>query len=158
MVSHDTHTGEAGRRPALGGADGKVTPFDGDIDDYQAKLLRERNGGKKRQSRQREREREAAAAAPPPAPEPAAKKEQRKQSADSRAKRAPLKKTLETLEKGIAKLNKQRSDIEARLAAPETYSDPTTTSPICSARRSDWSAKSPTPSTIAGGVEAYEAE
>ena len=63
-----------------------------------------------------------AAAAPPPAPEP--KKEQRKQSADSRAKRAPLKKTLDTLEKGIAKLNKQRSDIEARLAAPETYSDP----------------------------------
>ena len=64
------------------------------------------------------------AAVPPPAPEPAAKKEQRKQSADSRAKRAPLKKTLENLEKGIAKLNKQRSDIEAKLAAPETYSDP----------------------------------
>ena len=53
-----------------------------------------------------------------------AKKEQRKQSADSRAKRAPLKKTLETLEKGIAKLNKQRGELEAKLAAPATYTDP----------------------------------
>jgi ATP-binding cassette subfamily F protein 3 len=106
-------------------ADGKVTPFDGDIDDYQAKLLRERNGGKNgkngkanRRERAREREREET-----PAPAPAAK-EQRKQSADSRAKRAPLKKTLETLEKNIAKLNRQRGDIEARLADPAIYSDP----------------------------------
>ena len=43
---------------------------------------------------------------------------------DPRAKRAPLKRTLETLEKSIAKLNKQRDDIEARLADPEIYSDP----------------------------------
>jgi ATP-binding cassette subfamily F protein 3 len=103
-------------------ADGKVTPFDGDIDDYQAKLLRERNGGKNGEAakRERARERERAEA---PAAAPVAK-EQRKQSADSRAKRAPLKKTLETLEKGIAKLNKQRGDIEARLADPAIYSDP----------------------------------
>jgi ATP-binding cassette subfamily F protein 3 len=126
LVSHDTHLVKLVADQLWVVADGKVTPFDGDIDDYQAKLLRERNGGKngKAGMREREREREAAATAPPPAPEPAARKEHRKQSADSRAKRAPLKKTLETLEKGIAKLNKQRSDIEAKLAAPETYSDP----------------------------------
>jgi ATP-binding cassette, subfamily F, member 3 len=124
LVSHDTHLVKLVADQLWVVADGKVTPFDGDIDDYQAKLLRERNGGKNGKAGKREREREAAAAAPPPAPEPAAKKEQRKQSADSRARRAPLKKTLEKLEKGIAKLNKQRSDIEAKLAAPETYSDP----------------------------------
>jgi len=122
LVSHDTHLVKLVADQLWVVADGKVTPFDGDIDDYQAKLLRERNGGKSGKAGKRERE--APAAAPPPAPEPAAKKEQRKQSADSRAKRAPLKKTLETLEKGIAKLNKQRSEIEAKLAAPETYSDP----------------------------------
>ncbi len=123
LVSHDTHLVKLVADQLWVVADGKVTPFDGDIDDYQGKLLRERNGGKSGKAGKREREREAAAAAPPPAPEAAAKKEQRKQSADSRAKRAPLKKTLETLEKGIAKLNRQRSDIEAKLAAPETYSD-----------------------------------
>jgi ATP-binding cassette subfamily F protein 3 len=122
LVSHDTHLVKLVADQLWVVADGKVTPFDGDIDDYQGKLLRERNGGKSGKAGKRERE--AAAAAAPPAPEPAARKEHRKQSADSRAKRAPLKKTLETLEKGIAKLNKQRSDIEAKLAAPETYSDP----------------------------------
>jgi ATP-binding cassette subfamily F protein 3 len=124
LVSHDTHLVKMVADQLWVVADGKVTPFDGDIDDYQAKLLRERNGGKngkaakRERAREREREREEA-------PVPAAK-DQRKQSADSRAKRAPLKKTLETLEKGIAKLNKQRGDIEARLADPAIYSDPAT--------------------------------
>src|SRR5260370_24880321 len=71
-------------------------------------------------NRERSSERKRANA---PAPVTAAK-DQRKQSADTRAKRAPLKKTLETLEKSIAKLNKQRGDIEARLADPAIYSEP----------------------------------
>ena len=100
-----------------------MTPFDGDIDDYQSKLLRERgngksNGGKNAKGSKRERK-----VAPAPAPEPSPKKE-RKQSADTRTRRAPLKRTLETLEKSIARLNKQRSDIDAKLADPEIYSDP----------------------------------
>ena len=119
LVSHDTHLVKLVADQLWVVADGKVTQFDGDIDDYQAKLLRERNGGKSGKAGKREAAETAA-----PAPEPAPKKEQRKQSADSRAKRAPLKKALEALEKGIAKLNKQRGDIEAKLAAPETYTDP----------------------------------
>ncbi|WP_421999428.1 ABC-F family ATP-binding cassette domain-containing protein [Reyranella sp.] len=121
LVSHDTHLVKMVADQLWVVAGGKVTPFDGDIDDYQSALLRERSGGKGGKTGKRERE----AAAPVEAtPEPAPKKEQRKQSADSRARRAPLKKTLDTLEKSIARLNKQRSDIEARLGAPETYSDP----------------------------------
>jgi ATP-binding cassette subfamily F protein 3 len=126
LVSHDTHLVKMVADQLWVVADGKVTPFEGDIDDYQAKLLRERNGAKngkgsngKAAKAAAKREREAA-----PAPEPAPKKEQRKQSADARAKRAPLRKTLETLEKGIARFNKQRSDIEAKLADPGSYSDP----------------------------------
>ena len=124
LVSHDTHLVKMVADQLWVVADGKVTPFDGDIDDYQAKLLRERNGGKggkaakRERARERERERDEA-----PAPVPAAK-DQRKQSADSRAKRAPLKKTLDVLEKNIARLNKQRGDLEARLADPASYSDP----------------------------------
>ena len=126
LVSHDTHLVKMVADQLWVVAGGKVTPFEGDIDEYQAKLLRERNVGKagnggKAAKAAAKREREAA---PAPTPEPAPKKEQRKQSADARAKRAPLRKTLETLEKGIAKLNKQRSDIEAKLADPESYSDP----------------------------------
>jgi ATP-binding cassette subfamily F protein 3 len=126
LVSHDTHLVKMVADQLWVVADGKVTPFDGDIDDYQAKLLRERNGGKggkaakRERAREREREREREEA---PAPIPAAK-DQRKQSADTRAKRAPLKKTLEALEKNIARLNKQRGDLEARLADPGSYSDP----------------------------------
>ena len=147
LVSHDTHLVKLVADQLWVVADGKVTPFDGDIDDYQAKLLRERNGGKNGKAGKREREREAAAAAPPPAPEPA-KKEQRKQSADSRAKRAPLKKTLETLEKGIAKLNKQRSEHRGQAGrSRDLQRSRRSTSPIYSARRSGWSARSPTPST-----------
>src|SRR5260370_33377846 len=71
-------------------------------------------------NRERSSERKRANA---PAPVTAAK-DQRKQSADTRAKRAPLKKTLEALEKDIARLNKQRGDLEARLADPGSYSDP----------------------------------
>jgi ATP-binding cassette subfamily F protein 3 len=122
LVSHDTHLVKMVADQLWVVADGKVTPFDGDIDDYQAKLLRERNGGKGskagKRERAREREREEA-----PAPVAAAK-DQRRQSADTRVKRAPLKKTLEALEKNIARLNKQRGDVEARLADPASYSDP----------------------------------
>ena len=124
LVSHDTHLVKLVADQLWVVADGKVTPFDGDIDDYQAKLLRERNGGKSGKAGKREREREVAVAAPAPAPEPAPKKEQRKQSADTRAKRAPLKKTLETLEKGIAKLNKQRSEHRGQAGRPRDLQRP----------------------------------
>ncbi len=124
LVSHDTHLVKMVADQLWVVANGKVMPFEGDIDDYQAKLLRERNGGKGgKGGKNAKREREVAPAA---VPEPAPGKEQRKQSADTRAKRAPLKKTLETLEKSIAKLNKQRSDIEAKLADPDSYNDPAT--------------------------------
>jgi ATP-binding cassette subfamily F protein 3 len=121
LVSHDTHLVKMVADQLWLVADGKVTPFDGDIEDYQAKLLRERGGGRNGKSaKAAKREREEAAA---PVADPAPRKDQRKQSADSRAKRAPLKRTLETLEKGIAKLNKQHGDIEAKLADPGIYSD-----------------------------------
>ena len=122
LVSHDTHLVKLVADQLWVVADGKVTPFDGDIDDYQAKLLRERNGGKSGKAGKRERE--AAAAAQAPAPEPLPRRNSASSRPTTRAKRAPLKKTLETLEKGIAKLNKQRGELEAKLAAPETYTDP----------------------------------
>src|SRR5262245_29913063 len=115
LVSHDTHLVKMIADQLWLVADGRVTPFEGDIDDYQARLLRERGGNGKTTKREE---------APAPSVPPASKKEQRKQSADSRAKRAPLKRALEKLEKGIAQLNKQRGEIEAKLADPTSYNDP----------------------------------
>jgi len=112
LVSHDTHLVKMVADRLWVVADGKVTPFDGDIDDYQAGLLGERGRAKADKP-----ERTASA-------EQGTKKEQRRQSADVRAKRAPLKRALDTLEKSMASLNKQRGTLEAKLADPATYSDP----------------------------------
>jgi ATP-binding cassette subfamily F protein 3 len=114
LVSHDTHLVKMVADHLWLVAGGKVTPFDGDIDDYQSRLLRERVGKPAKRDEK-------------PAPEsPAAsKKDQRKQSAEGRAKRAPLRRALEALEKSISRLNAERRQIEAKLADPETYSDPT---------------------------------
>jgi ATP-binding cassette subfamily F protein 3 len=121
LVSHDTHLVKMVADQLWLVADGKVTPFDGDIDDYQARLLAERGGNGSKNGKATKQERTEASL---PAPEPASRKGQRRQSADTRSRRAPLKRTLETLEKNMAKLNKQRADIEARLADPAIYSDP----------------------------------
>jgi ATP-binding cassette subfamily F protein 3 len=118
LVSHDTHLVKMVADQLWVVADGKVTPFEGDIDDYQARLLRERGGGGKSSTGKAGRREE-----PVPAPESASKKEQRKQSAESRAKRAPLKRALDALEKSMARLNRQRAELEAKLADPATYSD-----------------------------------
>jgi ATP-binding cassette subfamily F protein 3 len=113
LVSHDTHLVKMVADQLWVVAGGKVTPFEGDIDDYQSRLLRERVG--------KPAKREEKPAPPPPS---ASKKDQRKQSADSRAKRAPLRRTLEALEKNIAKLNGERKRIEAKLGDPATYNEP----------------------------------
>ena len=114
LVSHDTHLLKMVADQLWLVAGGKVTPFEGDIDDYQGRLLRERVG---KPAKREEKP------APPPLPS-ASKKDQRKHSADSRAKRAPLRRALETLEKNIAKLNAERKRIEAKLTDPSTYNDP----------------------------------
>jgi len=129
LVSHDTHLVKMVADQLWVVAGGKVTPFDGDIDDYQMRLLRERGGGKNGgRERERDRERERSVA-PKPAATAAApdssRRDQRKQSAEARNKRAPLRKALDALEKTIARLGKQRSEIEAKLADPASYSDPT---------------------------------
>jgi len=86
---------------------GKVSPFDGDLDDYQKYLLDE-------SKRLREEAKaESAAAAPPPPPTPPPQ-QQRAQTA-TRIK--PLKRELEQAEKRMAELNASKSALEGRLSA-----------------------------------------
>jgi ATP-binding cassette subfamily F protein 3 len=112
LVSHDTHLVKMVADQLWVVAGGAVKPFEGDIDDYQAKLLRERNGR--------------------PAKEPKAKKDKKEKApapasvvvAAEKPKRGHLKRAIEKAEKAMADLNKKRSEIEARLADPATYSGP----------------------------------
>ena len=112
LVSHDTHLVKMVADQLWVVAGGAVKPFEGDIDDYQAKLLRERNGR--------------------PAKDPKAKKEKKAPApapvvvAAEKPKRGHLKRAIEKAEKEMADLNKKRSEIEAKLADPTTYSGPPT--------------------------------
>src|SRR5262249_15856349 len=107
LVSHDTHLVKMVADQLWLVAGAKVTPFGGDIEDYQSRLLG-RSMGKPAKREEK----------PGPASPPASKKNQRKQSADGRAKRAPLRRALDALEKSIARLNDERARIEAKLADP----------------------------------------
>jgi ATP-binding cassette subfamily F protein 3 len=110
---------------------GKVSPFDGDLDDYQRYLLDE-------SKRLRELARQESASAAPameaitpaaPAPVPTAApaslltpQDQRKLDAQQRQQLAsrvkPLKKELEQVEKRMSQLSADKDALEAQLAAP----------------------------------------
>jgi ATP-binding cassette subfamily F protein 3 len=113
LVSHDTHLVKMVADSLWLVEGGTVQPFDGDIDEYQAKLLRERGERPAREPKAKKQK-----ATPAPAPIAAVVTE--------KVKRGPLKRALETAEKEMARLIKQRTEIEAKLADPATYSAPPT--------------------------------
>ncbi|MBX9945536.1 MAG: ATP-binding cassette domain-containing protein, partial [Reyranella sp.] len=116
LVSHDTHLVKMVADTLWLVAGGTVKSFDGDIDEYQAKLLKER-GAKpaKRDDRREERPADAAS-----------KKDQRKASADTRAQKAPLRKAVDSAEKMLARLTAQLDGVVAKLGDPATYAGPAT--------------------------------
>ncbi|WP_295136505.1 ABC-F family ATP-binding cassette domain-containing protein [uncultured Reyranella sp.] len=109
LVSHDTHLVKMVADALWVVEKGTVKPFDGDIDEYQAKLLKERG------------------ARPPKAEKQAdagSKKDQRKAAADNRTNKAPLKKAVDSAEKMLARLTDQLNGVLAKLADPAIYAGP----------------------------------
>lgn len=109
LVSHDTHLVKMVADALWVVEKGTVKPFDGDIDEYQAKLLKERG------------------ARPPKAEKPAdagSKKDQRKAAADNRSNKAPLKKAVDSAEKMLARLTDQLNGVLAKLGDPAIYAGP----------------------------------
>jgi ATP-binding cassette subfamily F protein 3 len=92
-------------------ADGGVTPFDGDVEDYLGWLDRQRQSN--------------AGAAATPAPARAARRAQRDAAAAARrtllARRRPLLNEAARLEAEIADWQRDKAAIDARLADPATY-------------------------------------
>jgi ATP-binding cassette subfamily F protein 3 len=110
LVSHDTHLVKMIADQLWLVDKGTVKAFDGDIDEYQAKLLRERSARPAREPKaKKEPKKEKPAPAPPPAEKP---------------KRGHLKRALEKSEKLLADLTRHKDEIEAKLADPATYSGP----------------------------------
>ena len=85
--------------------DGRVREFDGDLDDYAARVRRRDSG---------ESTTTGSAAV-------ASKRDERRERADLRQQQAPLRKEIQRIEQHLADLEAERSAIESELAAPETY-------------------------------------
>jgi ATP-binding cassette, subfamily F, member 3 len=102
LISHDRHMVELTADRLWLVADGKVTPFDDDLDEYQRLTLSERaRGGAASGSRKSERRASA----------------QRREAAGS------LKKRARDAEALVTRLNAEKAKLESDLAAPETYAD-----------------------------------
>jgi ATP-binding cassette, subfamily F, member 3 len=102
LVSHDRHLLRATTEQFLIVAGGRLTEFDGDLDDYREWLLGSKNAQ--------------------PEKKPAAKNLAPRKPAP--ANRKGLQSRIKRLEETIAKLSAQKSAIEARLAEPALYHDP----------------------------------
>jgi len=111
FVSHDRHLLRTCADELLLVAAGKVSEFDGDLDDYAAWLAAQRNVEKA------------------PEPDVAAEKNERlAQRADAKAnrqallaKRRPLVKEIEQLERKLAKWNQEKAALETQFADPDFY-------------------------------------
>ena len=109
LVSHDRHLLRATCDQLWLVHDGRVAPFDGDLDDYAALVLASRRDrsesdtGADAQSRRAQRQQEAAA---------------RQRLADSRR---PLQSKLKRLEDELARVSHELRELDARLADPDFY-------------------------------------
>ncbi len=121
LVSHDRHLLRAATDQFLIVAEGRLTPFDGDLEDYRDWLFKTKLAP-------------AQDAVPlPEAKKPAVtapavdRRGQKRREAEERQRQAAARKPIESrikrLEELMAKLNAQKSAIDARLADPAIYGE-----------------------------------
>ena len=114
VVSHDRHLLRNTVDEFLLVADGSVSEFDGDLDDYYKWLL---------QQRQIQSASEAQIAVGDDGDSKVDKKAQRQQSAAQRQQLKPLTNKLKNIETQMEKLQKKMQDIEAQLGDASIYDD-----------------------------------
>jgi ATP-binding cassette subfamily F protein 3 len=112
LVSHDRHLLRATTDQFLIVADGKLSAFDGDLDDYRDWLFKTKLAP------------DEPAPLKVPAPDPRAQKRREAQDRQRQsASRKPLESRLKRLEEQIAKASAKKSTIDARLADASIYAD-----------------------------------
>jgi ATP-binding cassette subfamily F protein 3 len=129
VVSHDRHLLRATTDEFIIVADGRLQPFDGDLDDYKDWLFKTKLGKGTDLLPMPAASTSSCGAvaqvvAAPPVP-PADRKEQKRLDAEERQRIAALKKPIENrikrVEEQMAKLNAKKADIDARLLDPAIY-------------------------------------
>ena len=114
VVAHDRHLLRATTDVLWLVADGKITPFDGDLDDYRDWVL---------DQRRRERDEPGARAAAPPAD----RKAQKREEAAARQRLADTRRLIvarqSAIEREIAALSAERETLDAWLATPDAYAE-----------------------------------
>ena len=130
LVSHDRHLLRATTDQFLIVADGRLQPFDGDLDDYKDWLFQTKLGKGTNVLPAAGKDNKTAfpvhsAVAPPAAAPVVNTKEQKRLEAEQRQKMAALKKPIESkikrLEEQIAKRNGQKAEVDAKLGEPGIY-------------------------------------
>ncbi len=106
LVSHDRYLLEACADRLWLVADGKVKPFDGDLDDYRRMVLSERSGAG------------AGAAKSPPS---RSRSDVRRLAAEKRAETAPLRQRVKKAEAQIEKLTRELAALDAKLADGDLF-------------------------------------
>ncbi|GAC1571305.1 MAG: hypothetical protein NVS3B3_24900 [Aquirhabdus sp.] len=131
VVSHDRHLLRATTDQFIIVADGKVAPFDGDLDDYKDWLFKTKLAAKNSATdaalpKAGSKVKIASAVAPAAAVvDTADRREQKRAEAEARQKLAAQKKPIESrikrLDEQIAKRSAQKHTVDTRLADPEIY-------------------------------------
>ncbi|MEO8754425.1 MAG: ATP-binding cassette domain-containing protein [Casimicrobiaceae bacterium] len=118
VVAHDRHLLRATTDALWLVADGKITPFDGDLDDYRDWVLGQRR---------RERSEPDAPVAGAAAAAPADRKVQKREEAAARQRladaRRPLAARQAAIEKEMAGYNREKEKLDAWLATSEAYAE-----------------------------------
>jgi len=109
LVSHDRHLLEACADRLWLVADGTVTPFDGDLDDYRRRILSDRGSNGKADEADRKTEARSNRA------------DQRRAAAERRAELTPLRQRIKSAEADMARLGALLADIDAKLADPQLF-------------------------------------
>ncbi|MDY0963911.1 ATP-binding cassette domain-containing protein [Massilia sp. CFBP9026] len=130
VVSHDRHLLRATTDQFIIVADGRLQPFDGDLDDYKDWLFKTKLGkGGDALPGQAAKAAQPAAKASAPAPvvtvSPAERKEQKRVEAEERqrmaAQRKPLENRVKRIDEQMAKLSAKKATIDAELLDPAIY-------------------------------------
>ena len=125
LVSHDRHLLRATTDQFLIIADGRLAPFDGDLEDYRDWLFKTKLAPAEGAVPLPEAKKPAVTV--PPAAPAADRRVQKRREAEERqrqsAARKPIESRIKRLEEKMAKLNAQKSAIDARLAEPAIYGE-----------------------------------
>jgi ATP-binding cassette, subfamily F, member 3 len=123
LVSHDRYLIEACADRLWLVAEGRVTPFEGDLDEYSNVVLAERGGGKSADQGRKTAE------------APRGRVEVRRAAAEKRIELAPLRRRIAEAETAVKRLGQEIAVIDAALAEPGLFArDPARAAVLAKAR------------------------